>query len=114
MVHYTGGKTNTDFWKYVTYDKPISDKVSDILNLSKTRLTRWDDFDTYYGCVNQIVWNTTLAGLGHFKKGNHRKVFSTWGLYEEMLESELEQHILDMRNFSFVCSNAKSVLELLK
>ena len=74
MVHYTGGKTNTDFWKYVTYDKPISDKVSDILNLSKTRLTRWDDFDTYYGCVNQIVWNTTLAGLGHFKR-NHRKVF---------------------------------------
>ena len=114
MVHYTGGKTNTDFWKYVTYDKPISDKVSDILNLSKTRLTRWDDFDTYYGCVNQIVWNTTLAGLGHFKKETIEKVFSTWGLYEEMLENELEQHILDMRNFSFVCSNAKSVLELLK
>ena len=33
MVHYTGGKTNTDFWKYVTYDKPISDKVSEILEM---------------------------------------------------------------------------------
>ena len=114
MVHYTGGKTNTDFWKYVTYDKPISDKVSEILDLAKTRLTRWDDFDTYYGCANQILWNSTLAGLGHFKKETIEKVFSTWGLYEEMLETELEQHIIDMRNFSFVCSNAKSVLELLK
>ena len=90
------------------------DKVSEILDLAKTRLTRWDDFDTYYGCANQILWNSTLAGLGHFKKETIEKVFSTWGLYEEMLETELEQHIIDMRNFSFVCSNAKSVLELLK
>lgn len=113
MVHYTGGKTNTDFWKYVTYDKPVSDKVSDILDLAKTRLTRWDDFDTYYGCVNQIVWNTTLAGLGHFKKETIQQVFSTWGLYEEMLEQELQEHILEMRNLSSVCSNTKSVLNVL-
>jgi len=113
MVHYTGGKTNTDFWKYVTYDKPVSDKVSDILDLAKTRLTRWDDFDTYYGCANQILWNSTLAGLGHFKKETIQQVFSTWGLYEDMLEQELQEHILEMRNLSSVCSNTKSVLEVL-
>jgi len=48
-MHYTGGKTNTDFWDYVTNEKPVTETVSKILHLSKTRLTRWDDFETYYG-----------------------------------------------------------------
>jgi hypothetical protein len=114
MVHYTGGKTDTEFWKYITYEKPVSNKVNEILELCKTRLTRWDDFDTYYGCTNQILWNSTLAGLGHFKKETILKIFDTWNIEDEYIEHELQDHYSKMSSVELQSSNICEINKFLK
>lgn len=73
-LHYTGGKTNSAFWKYaLTMKRP--ERVKEILHLSKTRLIRSFDFDRLIGSVNQESWNPILSGLGHMNKETIEKVF---------------------------------------
>lgn len=62
--HYTGGRTDQDFWNDVT----PPEKVDRIVKIANTRLTRFGDFDHYHGAAGMGLWNYTLAGLGHFKK----------------------------------------------
>lgn len=113
MMHYTGLKTNTKFWQYVTYEKPTSDYVKNILHLSKTRLTRWDDFDTFFASSNQILWNPILAGLGHFDKNTIANVLNTWNLPEEFLQEELQNHYSMMNNFCKESSDINDVIKFL-
>jgi len=73
-IHYTGGKTNSDFWKHcLTMERP--ERVNYLLHLSKTRLIRSFDFEKMVGSVNQESWNPILSGLGHFDKKVIESVF---------------------------------------
>lgn len=110
-LHYTGGRTDTEFWNYVTNEKPDTDKVSEILSLGKERLTRWDDFDTFYGSTNQILWNPVLAGLGHFDKETIESVFKTWNIPEEILEEELNNHLDKISSFYRVSSSIETFID---
>ena len=74
-LHYSGGKTDTQFWKDIT----CTDRVHDILNICKARLTRSFDFSHVPGTVKQESWNPILAGLGHFKKSLVMDVYTTDG-----------------------------------
>lgn len=72
-LHYSGNKINTDFWK----DIKLTPKVEDIIHTSQKRLTRSFDFSFYDGAATQVLWNQTLAGLGHFPDQTIKEVFSS-------------------------------------
>jgi tryptophan halogenase len=75
-LHYTGGKTNSDFWKYcLTMERP--ERLNQLLHLSKTRLIRSYDFERLVGSVNQESWNPILSGLGHMNNTTIEKVFQS-------------------------------------
>ena len=74
-LHYSGGKTDSDFWKDIT----CTDRVHEILNICKARLTRSFDFPHVPGTVKQESWNPILAGLGHFDKSLVMDVFAADG-----------------------------------
>lgn len=74
-LHYSGGKTDTQFWKDIT----CTDRVHDILNICKARLTRSFDFSHVPGTVKQESWNPILAGLGHFEKSLVMDVYTADG-----------------------------------
>jgi tryptophan 7-halogenase len=76
FVHYTGGKTNSEFWKYVsTIDPP--ERVKELLHLAKKRLLRSYDFDGLVGSVGQESWNHILFGLSHFNTDTIENVFKS-------------------------------------
>jgi tryptophan halogenase len=65
--HYTGGKENSEFWKHVkTLDRP--QKVNEILDISKKRMFRFDDWESHDGQAGQPLWDFIAAGLGHIDK----------------------------------------------
>ena len=74
-LHYSGGKTDSDFWKDIT----CTDRVHEVLNICKARLTRSFDFPHVPGTVKQESWNPILAGLGHFDKSLVMDVFTADG-----------------------------------
>ena len=77
-LHYTGGKSDTEFWLHCkNMDKP--DRLKSILHLAKIRLTRSFDFDNIIGTVRQESWNPILAGLGHFPQSVINSVMTSDG-----------------------------------
>jgi tryptophan halogenase len=89
-LHYTGGKTNSDFWKYcLTMERP--ERVNQLLHLSKSRLMRSFDFERMVGSVNQESWNPILSGLGHFNRRTIRDVFESDHASLEWWKSQIEK-----------------------
>ena len=77
-LHYTGGKSDTEFWLHCkNMDKP--DRLKSILHLAKIRLTRSFDFDNIIGTVRQESWNPILSGLGHFPQSVINSVMTSDG-----------------------------------
>jgi tryptophan halogenase len=65
-LHYSGGRQDTEFWKFMSDKK--SKKVMEILKVASIRGTRFSDFELYYPYAGQGIWNHTIAGLGHFDR----------------------------------------------
>ena len=62
--HYTGGKEDTEFWKYVkTIERP--DKVNQILEITKNRLLKKSDWESHDGQAGQGLWTYIAKGIGH-------------------------------------------------
>lgn len=112
-MHYTGGREDTSFWKHVKYEKELSPKVEEILDLSHSRLSRWDDWNTYYGCMNQIIWSSSLAGLGHYKKDTIQHVISSWNLPLEYTREVIKDHVTEMNKIVTRCSTANELKKFL-
>jgi tryptophan halogenase len=76
QVTYTGGREDTEFWKFMTNSAKKTEEVEKIIHLAKTRLLRLQDFRSYDGYAGQALWIYSLAGLGHFDKTVIRKVLT--------------------------------------
>ena len=72
-IHYSGGKTDTDFWKNIK----VTPFVEKIISLSKKRLPRSFDFPRYSGGVRQESYNPILWGLGHFNECPIQETFDS-------------------------------------
>ena len=67
-MHYSGGRTNTDFWRHISNKQKIRENAKKIIEKAKIRLTRSDDFDVHAGFAGMHMWNYSLYALGHIKK----------------------------------------------
>jgi tryptophan halogenase len=63
-VHYVGGRTDTEFWKYMATDEAKTPFVKNILEICKNRPPRSSDFNSYFGGVGTPLYNVVLHGLG--------------------------------------------------
>lgn len=89
-LHYTGGRTDTPFWKYVKNDLVRPDFVHNIIEMCASRLPTCEDFPSYPFSAGWPLWSFILAGLGHINKKNI-SIPSNQNSY-------LEQHLLDLQN----------------
>ena len=104
-LHYTGGKTDSDFWKYCLHMKSHQ-RVDQILYLCNTRLLRSYDFDFLVGTVKQESWNPILSGLNHFPKDIIDSVLVGDGTSVEWWKSNISQ--LDKETEVIVKDNLSS------
>lgn len=63
VLHYMGGRDDSEFWRYIKSGVTQTDRVKEILELSKTQLSSPLTFDYYYGCAGASLWNWILCGL---------------------------------------------------
>lgn len=82
-IHYEGGREDTEFWKFVKYQKKKTEFVKQILDVSENRLTRFYDFKQYYGSPGQALYNITLAGIGKFNKETIKRQYKDWDINDE-------------------------------
>jgi hypothetical protein len=77
-LHYECGREDTEFWKYCKYNREKGEKTKELIHLMKTRLTRFYDWEHYYGQAGYPLWNIILGGMRHVDKKTIEKQFKMW------------------------------------
>jgi hypothetical protein len=65
VMHYTGGRTDSEFWKYMSSGNANTEFVNTILGMAKSKLPTFNDFDEYYGAAGWPIWSWVLAGTNN-------------------------------------------------
>jgi hypothetical protein len=68
LLHYCGGRQDTDFWKNAYKLATENDSIQEILEISKTRLLNNSDLDYNFGCAGAELYNWILCGLNLYKQ----------------------------------------------
>ena len=64
VLHYMGGRTDTEFWRYVATGATKTEFVADLLEMCKNRMPNSNDFNKYYGSAGWPLYSYVLAGIG--------------------------------------------------
>lgn len=67
VCHYLGGRTDSDFWKYVSSGGTITDFTRDIRDMCKVKLPTANDFNQYPGAAGWHLWSFVLNGTGQIQ-----------------------------------------------
>ena len=67
-VHYSGGRNDSEFWKYMSSDDSKTPFVKNLLDICKTRIPNNNDYNNYFGSVGSPLYNIILHGLGKITK----------------------------------------------
>jgi hypothetical protein len=63
--HYQGGRSDTEFWKYMTYDSgSVTEFARDLKEMCKHRIPTKFDFPNYPGAAGWQIWCYILLGTG--------------------------------------------------
>ena len=66
VMHYMGGRNDTEFWKYISSGATKTEYVDELLEMSKHRLLNQHDFKKYYGSAGWPLYSFVIEGLNRF------------------------------------------------
>jgi hypothetical protein len=66
VMHYQGGRTDTEFWKYITSGATQTDSVKTLMDMARVRTLSYNDFPRYWGVAGWSLYSWVMAGLGLF------------------------------------------------
>lgn len=64
VMHYMGGRSDSDFWKYVKTGATKTPYVEDLLEMAKSRLPTSHDFPRYAGSAGWALYSFVMEGIG--------------------------------------------------
>jgi len=79
IVHYKGGKDDSQFWKYMNSDAPNTPQVNYILDVCDDGVPTPYDIDNYIGSPGIMLWNWVLAGTGNIDAGKAKQELNRFG-----------------------------------
>lgn len=62
VSHYLGGRTDSEFWKYISAGNTLTDFTRDLRDTCKSRMPSIHDFPGYPGAAGWTIWGHILAG----------------------------------------------------
>lgn len=64
VMHYMGGRTDSEFWKYISSGETRTEFVSNILEMAKSKTPTAQDFPSYYGSAGWGLYSHVMKGIG--------------------------------------------------
>jgi hypothetical protein len=99
VLHYTGGRTDSEFWKWLSTGETHTPLVSEILEMQKNRHMRPNDLLGYHGYAGAGLYNWVLAGLGHLDQNIARKELKFYG-HDELAQQVWAVHTHNMQKLA--------------
>lgn len=72
VMHYQGGRTDSEFWRYISSGATQTDFVKTLLTTAQARLLNTNDFPRYWGTAGWSLYAWVMGGLGLFDSLDHR------------------------------------------
>jgi tryptophan halogenase len=113
-MHYSGGRTDTEFWKYISNNVKRTPKASEIIHLSTCRLPRQCDFDVHVGFAGPNLWNYSLNGLGHFKKDVLEKITRLANINPSYINNAIAHYYKETQVLTAGCFNIDQLINELE
>jgi tryptophan halogenase len=63
VMHYMGGRDDSEFWKYIKSGAVKTEFVSNLLEMAKTKVPTVNDFPSYPGSAGWPLYSFVMAGL---------------------------------------------------
>jgi tryptophan halogenase len=63
VLHYQGGREDSEFWRYIKSGKTVTPFVTDLLERCKYSVPGSLQYDYYYGSIGASLYNWILAGI---------------------------------------------------
>lgn len=64
VMHYMGGRIDSDFWRFITEGHTKTDYVKNLIEMSKVRVPSERDFPGYFGAAGWGLYSHVMKGLG--------------------------------------------------
>lgn len=64
VMHYMGGRKDSEFWKYIAAGHTQTDYVKNLIEMSKNKIPSPNDFPSYYGAAGWGLYSHVMKGLG--------------------------------------------------
>jgi len=71
VMHYQGGRTDSEFWRYISSGATQTDFVKTLLTTAQARLLNTNDFPRYWGVAGWSLYSWVMGGLGLFENVVH-------------------------------------------
>lgn len=81
VLHYQGGREDSDFWRYIKEEKITTEVVEDYIQKSKSKIPSTLYFEDYWNV--DVLWKWSLAGLG---------LITEEQALEELIDSNMYEH----------------------
>ena len=62
VTHYISGRQDSEFWKYIQSGATKTEFVKDLLDMCKTRVPTFNDFNEYFGAAGWPLYAWVLLG----------------------------------------------------
>jgi tryptophan halogenase len=95
VMHYQGGRTDSEFWKYISSGATETDFVRALKESCKSRIPNSRDFDNFAGSAGGPVWSYVMAGPGVITQKIAQSELDFYHLneYSEKVFKETEEYL---------------------
>lgn len=66
VMHYQGGRSDTEFWRHIGSGATQTDRVRQLLDISQHRWPAVNDWPRYWGMAGWSLWAWVMQGVGVF------------------------------------------------
>lgn len=104
VSHYLGGRTDSEFWRYITEGNTLTDFSKHLKEMCKSRVPTVYDFNSYPGAAGWSIWSFILAGTGQISSEtakNHLTSASITNAENKLTQLRICMEKMSLTHYSF-------------
>lgn len=91
VMHYQGGRTDSEFWRWISSGATRTDRVRELIDMAQHRIPTFNDFPRYWGVAGWSLYCWIMMGLGLLDKVKTNQDF------EHTVDLEIKYQLLQKK-----------------
>jgi tryptophan halogenase len=112
VCHYLGGRTDSEFWKYITAGNTLTEFTRDLKEMCKSRIPTMNDFPSYVGAATWPIWSFILTNTGQISTELARRSTTHYTIHRSIDElNRMEANMERLKTTHYPYSDFREALQ---